>query len=224
MANSRASNLVVAAVLLLAGMAPHPLLGAAAAPQLMRGTEKIVLDAVPVTIDYQKQTAVFRDVVITQGATRIEAAEANVVGGLDFENGQWTVTGNVRIKAENGSLKSDKAVVSFANNLISRAVITGTPAEFEQQREDGTTAKGRAGTISYEPGNGIVDFRQNAFLTDGCNELKGQQLRYNIRLQRVEGQPPATPGTGGRITITIQPKGEAGSSNPCTKPGTVQKP
>lgn len=189
------------------------LLGGSAAAQDC----KIVLEAVPVDINYKKNTAVLRDVVITQCATRIEAKEAHVKGGLDFENGEWTVAGDVRIKAENGNLKSDKAVVSFANNLISRAVITGTPAQFEQQREDGTTARGRAGTIAYEPGNGIVSFRDNAFLTDGCNELKGQQLRYNIKQQRVEGQAQPAPGTNGRITITIQPKGESG--NPCAKPG-----
>jgi lipopolysaccharide transport protein LptA len=198
------------------------LLGAAAAAQ-ERSTEKIVLDAIPVDINYKNNTAVLRDIVITQGTTRIEAREAHVKGGLDFENGEWTISGNVRIKAENGNLKSDKAVVSFANNLISRAVVTGAPAEFEQQREDGTTARGRAGTIAYEPGTGVVSFREDAFLSDGCNELKGQQLRYNIKQQRVEGQPRTTPGTGDRITITIQPGG-GGSGNPCAKVGAPKKP
>jgi|SRR5687768_6590244 len=198
------------------------LLGVAVAAQ-ERSSEKIVLEAVPVDINYKNNTAVLRDVVITQGATRIEAREAHVKGGLDFENGEWTISGNVRIKAENGNLKSDKAVVSFANNLISRAVVTGAPAEFEQQREDGTTARGRAGTIAYEPGTGIVSFRENAFLSDGCNELKGQQLRYNIRQQRVEGQSRAASGTADRITITIQPGG-GGSGNPCAKVGAPKKP
>jgi len=127
------------------------LLGASAAAQDC----KIVLEAVPVDINYKKNTAVLRDVVITQCETRIEAKEAHVKGGLDFENGEWTVSGNVRIKAENGNLTSDKAVVSFANNLISRAVVTGAPAQFEQQREDGTTARGRVrnavrASLSYE--------------------------------------------------------------------------
>jgi lipopolysaccharide transport protein LptA len=206
----------------LAALATLGLLGVAVAAQ-ERSTEKIVLEAVPVDIDYKKNTAVLRDVVITQGATRIEAREAHVKGGLDFENGEWTISGNVRIKAETGNLKSDKAVVSFANNLISRAVVTGAPAEFEQQRENGTTARGRAGTIAYEPGTGIVSFRENAFLSDGCNEIKGQQLRYNIRQQRFEGQPRAQPGTGERVTFTIQPGG-GGSGNPCAKIGAPKKP
>ncbi|HTU66956.1 MAG TPA: lipopolysaccharide transport periplasmic protein LptA [Steroidobacteraceae bacterium] len=210
--------------LVLSGLAPLGLLGVAGGAEIARGTEKIVLEAVPLDIDYRNNKARFRDVVITQGSTRIEAAEANVVGGLDFENGQWTVSGNVRIKAENGSLKSDKAVVSFNNNLISRAVITGGPAEFEQQRDDGTIARGHAGTITYEPGNGIVSLRENAFLSpDGCNEIKAQLLTYNIKMQRVENQPQAQPGAGGRITITIQPKGDSGSPSPCQKTGAGKK-
>jgi lipopolysaccharide transport protein LptA len=218
MANSPRSNLPST----LAALAALGLLGTALAAQ-ERSTEKIVLEAVPVDINYKNNTAVLRDVVITQGATRIEAREAQVKGGLDFENGEWTISGNVRIKAENGNLRSDKAVVSFANNLISRAVITGAPAEFEQQREDGTTARGRAGTIAYEPGTGVVSFRENAFLSDGCNELKGQQLRYNIRQQRVEGQSRTTPGAGERITITIQPGG-GGPGKPCASPKTPKNP
>ena len=189
-----------------------------------RGTEKIVLEAVPLDIDYRNNKARFREVVITQGDVRIEAAEANVVGGLDFENGEWTVSGNVRIKAEGGNLRSDKAVVQFRNNLISQATITGTPAEFEQLRKDGTTSRGHASTISYEPGTGTVKLRENAWLSSGCNELKGEQLVYNIKTQRVEGQPQNTSGTPSRIIITIQPKGESGNPNPCAKPGTEKTP
>src|SRR5688500_18163954 len=112
MANSPRSNRRSA----LAALAALGLLGVAAAAQ-ERSTEKIILEAVPVDINMKNNTAVLRDVVITQGATRIEAREAHVKGGLDFENGEWTISGNVRIKAEGGNLKSDKAVVSFANSL-----------------------------------------------------------------------------------------------------------
>ena len=208
---------------LLAALAAG-LLGVAVAGQGSRENQKIVLDAVPVSIDYRANTAVFREVVITQGDTRIEAAEAHVKGGLDFENGEWTVSGNVRIKAEGGSLRSDKAVVQFRNNLISQATITGTPAEFEQLRKDGTTSRGHASTIYYEPGSGTVKLRENAWLSTGCNELKAEQLVYNIKTQRVEGQPQAAPGTSGRVIFTIQPKGESGNPNPCAKPGAEAKP
>jgi lipopolysaccharide transport protein LptA len=198
------------------------LLGAAAAAQAPRENQAIVLNAVPLVIDYRQNTASFRDVVITQGDTRIEAALAEVKGGLDFENGEWTVSGNVRIKAEGGSLSSDKAVVSFSNNLISRAVITGAPAQFEQLRQDGTTAHGRASTIAYEPSSGIVSLRQDAWLSDGCNEIKGQELVYNIKQQRVQGRQQQSQSGTDRITITIQPGGKPG--DPCGKPAGEKTP
>jgi lipopolysaccharide transport protein LptA len=219
MARSRVNNRTA-----FAACAALGLLGTAGGAESPRGTEKIVLSAVPLDIDYRNNKARFREVVITQGDVRIEAAEANVVGGLDFENGEWTVSGNVRIHAEGGNLRSDKAVVQFRNNLISQATITGTPAEFEQPRKDGTTMRGHASTISYEPASGVVKLRENAWLSSGCNELKSEQLVYNIKTQRFESQPQAVKGAGGRITFTFQPKGESGTANPCTKPGTEKSP
>lgn len=198
------------------------LLGVAAAAQSPRETQKIVVDAVPVDVNYRDNTALLRDVVITQGDMRIEAAEARVKGGLDFENGEWTISGNVRIDAEGGKLRADKAVVSFRNNLISRATITGTPAEFEQLRKDGTTSRGRAPTIDYQTASGTVSFRDNAWLSDGCNEITAKELFYNIKEQSVQGQPNAAPSAtpigGGRVRIVIQPKDQTGGK-PCAAPG-----
>lgn len=198
------------------------LLGVAAAAQSPRETQKIVVDAVPVDVNYRDNTALLRDVVITQGDMRIEAAEAHVKGGLDFENGEWTISGNVRINAEGGNLRADKAVVSFRNNVIARATITGTPAEFEQLRKDGSTSKGRAPTIDYQTASGTVSFRDDAWLSDGCNEITGKQLVYNIKEQSVQGQsntlPSATPTGGGRVRIVIQPKDQSGGK-PCAAPG-----
>jgi len=197
----------------------------AAAAQSPRETQKIVVDAVPVDVNYRANTALLKDVVITQGDMRIEAAEARVKGGLDFENGEWTISGNVRINAEGGMLRADKAVISFRNNLISRATITGTPAEFEQMRKDSTVYKGRAPTIDYQTASGTVSFRDNAWLSDGCNEITGKQLVYNIKEQRVQGQPglsspgipSATPTGSGRVRFVIQPNSKSGDK-PCAAP------
>jgi lipopolysaccharide transport protein LptA len=194
----------------------------AAAAQSPRETEKIVMDAVPVEVNYRNNTAVFRDVVITQGDIRIEASEANVKGGLDFETGEWTFSGKVKIRAEGGNLRADKAVVSFRNKLISRATVTGSPAEFEQLRKDGKTSRGRAPIIDYETANGTVSFRDDAWLSDGCNEITAKQLVYNIKAQSVQGQVPGgaagAPGGTGRARFTIQPQSQSGK--PCTAPGS----
>jgi lipopolysaccharide transport protein LptA len=187
--------LLAAGLLGVAGAAPAPCVN-----------QEIVLEAKPLEMDYRNNNAVLRDVTITQCDVRIQAGEATIKGGLNFDDSKWTISGDVRITAQGGSLTSDKAIVSFRNKLISAATITGAPAQFEQKREDGTTARGRANTIDYETTSGIVTFNTNAFLSYGRNEITGQQFAYNIRTQSVQGQPkPGAESGDGRVRIVIQP-------------------
>jgi lipopolysaccharide transport protein LptA len=182
------------------------LLGVAEAAPAPCANQEIVVEAKPLEMDYRNNNAVLRDVVITQCGTRIQAAEARITGGLDFENSRWTISGDVRITAEGGSLSSDKAIVSFNNKLISEATITGAPAQFEQKRDDGSTARGHANTINYETTSGMVSFKTDAWISYGRNEITGQQFAYNIRTQTMEGQPKADASTGtGRIRFVIKP-------------------
>src|SRR6187455_3124888 len=163
---------------------------------------EIALEFQPLEMNYRKNNAVLRDVEITQCGMRITAGEARINGGLNFDNSQWNISGDVRITVEGGSLTSDKAVVTFRNKLLSAATITGAPAQFEQKREDGTMARGRANTIDYDTASGLVSFSTNAWLSYGRNEITGQQLVYNIRAQGM--QPQAKPDTGsgtGRIRV-----------------------
>jgi len=200
--SSRTSSCRALGAVLAAG-----LLGVAEAAPAPCANQEIVLEGKPLEMDYRNNNAVLRDVVITQCSVRIQAAEADIKGGLGFENSHMTITGDVRITAEGGSLKSDKAIVSFRNKLISAATITGTPAQFEQQREDGTTARGHANTIDYETTSGTVSFKTNAWLSYGRNEISAQQLVWNIRTQSVQPQVPK-PGAAsgdGRVRIVIQP-------------------
>jgi len=183
------------------------LLGVAESAPAPCTNQEIVLEGKPLEMDYRNNNAVLRDVVIAQCSVRIQAAEADIKGGLNFENSHMTLSGDVRITAEGGSLTSDKAIVSFRNKLISAATITGSPAQFEQKREDGTTARGRANTIDYETASGIVSFNTNAFLSYGRNEATGQQFAYNIRTQSLEpGQTKPGTNTGdGRVRFVIHP-------------------
>jgi lipopolysaccharide transport protein LptA len=203
----------------LAGIALLPAAsGAAFAAEPACANPEIEIQAdQPADIDTRNFNALLRNVVITQCDKRIEAGEARITGGIDFQNSRWALSGNVRIKAEGGSLNSDKAVVSFRDNLIAQATISGEPAEFSQPREDGTVSRGHARTIEYETTNGTVSFSGDAWLAYGCNEVSSELLTYNIRTQRVENQrTAASQTTNGRIIFKIQPKDESG--NPCTPP------
>ena len=196
---------LLAAALLSAAVAPAVGAAEAAAPPAPPPAQQpINLDAASTEVDGRTNTLVFTDVVISQGATRVQAEHARATG-LNFANSRWTFDGKVRIDAElHGNLRSDQATIEFRDNHIARATVTGKPAEFEQKRTDSEQlARGHAGEIVYDVSDGTVRLTDDAWLTNGQNEISGSLLVYNIREQRV--QAAASPGTDQRVHITITP-------------------
>jgi len=197
------------AVLLLAGTIAGVPGAAAAEPRATRRDGAVTLDAASSDVDYRSNTVVFRDIVITQGEVRVAAAQARATG-LDFDDSTWNFSGAVRITIDGGALRSDDATVKFGANRVASARIRGTPAEFEQARGSGNeAARGRAGTIEYDVAAGTVRLLGDAWLSDGRNEIRGQELTYNVRAQRV--QSGSRPGQSDRVQITIRPR-ESGAA------------
>jgi lipopolysaccharide transport protein LptA len=157
-------------------------------------------------VDFRTGKTIMHNVSVSQGDVSITADRAEATG-LDFKDSRWVFTGDVRIKAEQrGSMRSDRAEVEFHNNRIARATIKGDPAEFEQRRTaSNQMARGRAGRIMYEVGAGTVRFADNAWLTNGDNEISGPVLVYDIRQEKVQGE---------RVRITIVPKPAAERPQP----------
>jgi lipopolysaccharide transport protein LptA len=174
-------------------------------PQAPSGQLPITVDAASSEVDYKTNTVVFSQVVITQGSTRLQADHAHA-SGLNFANSRWTFDGHVRMDMPpRGSVRADQAVVEFKDNHIARATVTGKPAEFEQLRTDSQMmAHGHANEIIYDVIDGTVRLSEDAWLTDGQNEISGPLLVYNIREQRV--QAATQPGTDQRVHITIAPQ------------------
>lgn len=172
----------------------------------------INLEAASSDFDYRNETLLFRRVQITQGELRVEADEAHATG-LNFENSQWDLKGQVRITMPDGKLAAGEATVTFRNNDIVRAVIQGAPATFEQRLKDSRQlAQGRARTIEYDVRNGSVSLVGEAWLTDGQNEIRGNTLVYDIGRQRVAANPGET--APGGVRITINPKDAAATGKP----------
>ena len=161
----------------------------------------INLEAASSDFDYRNNTLLFRRVRISQGTMQVEADEARA-NGLNFENSEWNLSGSVRIQVPDGRLNSGQADVTFRNNEISRAVIRGQPASFEQRlRDEQRLARGRASSIEYDVQAGTVRLSGDAWLTDGQNEIRGDTLVYDIGQQRIVGNPTGRDPGGVRITI-----------------------
>jgi len=173
----------------------------AAGPQL-DSNAPIHLDARSSDVDYKNGVGAFHAVKISQGAFSIEADEGNAVG-LDFVKSDWTFHGNVKIAMPDGSIASDAARISFANNQIVSAQITGAPAVFEQRR-DKHVARGRAAQIDYDVPAQTVKLSNGATLSVDDHDISARTLIYDMGEQKLRANPEEQEGTA--VSLTFDPK------------------
>ena len=238
MALSR-SNLSLLYLALAPLVAHGAVAGAAAArsdaavrqPLSLNPQQKINVDAASQQLDYKTNTVVFRQIVVSQGATRVRADHASATG-LNFENSRWTFQGNVQIDAPpRGSLHSEQATVEFRDNRIAGVTITGNPAQFEQQRADDLgMEKGHADQIVYDVDQGTVLLTKDAWISDGRNEMSAPSISYSIREQKVLATSSGA-NQGVHITITpraapkpARPRDDKGPTGPPRASGTSGPP
>jgi lipopolysaccharide export system protein LptA len=211
---------------LVALLAPAIPAGAAAA----RDTQlPILLDAQSTEVDLRTNSAVFNKVRISQGTMAISADQGHASQtstALNFDNNLWVFRGNVKITMDQGLLTSDDAQITFVNKVLTRAIATGGPAEFEQFIvKTGKTAHGKADTIDYDVSSGVVRLSKNAYLSDGQNEIRGESLKYNVGAQSVSAEAAEQGSKRVHIIITPPPpKSAAPAGAPGTKPTPAKVP
>ncbi|HEY5263391.1 MAG TPA: lipopolysaccharide transport periplasmic protein LptA [Steroidobacteraceae bacterium] len=167
--------------------------------------QPITLDAQSSELDYKNNNLIFRKVKITQGSMSVAADEAHATG-LDFDNSHWVFRGNVKITMDQGQITSDEAEITFAKKLLTKAIVNGNPAAFEQRiAKTGKVAQGRADSIDYDVTKGVVHFSKNAWLSDGQNEIRGESLKYNVRAQNIVAESSEQGSQRVHIIITPPP-------------------
>jgi lipopolysaccharide export system protein LptA len=188
-----------------------PLAQAHAAPAVAHNRQAdILLESQSVSIDLKTNSAVFGKIRISQGAMSITAdqGQANQQRSADlyFENNVWNFRGNVKITVEQGQLFSDDAQITFVNNVLSKAIVNGKPASFEQTvAKTGKLAKGSAEAIDYDAAKHLVRFLKNAYLSNGDNEIRGQSLKYDVLAQKVIAEEAEQNSQRVHIIITPPP-------------------
>jgi lipopolysaccharide export system protein LptA len=175
---------------LIAVLAPLALANAAPSTLARDRQATILMESQSASIDLKTNSAVFTKIRISQGGMSISAdqGQANEQRSTDlyFENNVWNFRGNVKIVVEQGQLFSDDAQITFVNNVLSKAVVNGKPASFEQTvTKTGKPAKGHAETIDYDASKHLVRFLKNAYVTNGDHEMLGQSVKYDILGQKV---------------------------------------
>ena len=164
----------------------------------------ISLDAESTDYDGKNSMLMFRGLRLTQGNIGVEA-DIGRATKLDFEDSVWRFSGNVVIDTENGHIECETADLRFQDHQLLIATITGDPATFEMRRPGSTdTTYAEAGKLDYDFSTGIVEFSDNATITEGGNQISSNYLVYNIAEQRINAQ--STGADGERVKITYTPK------------------
>ena len=206
-----------ATALVFLGAAPVTTLPAAKTPE--QHPPAITWDAASLESDMKTHVLHLKDVLITYGTMTVKADRA-LATAMDFKDSRWTFDGNVRINAEpRGNLRSDEAVVEFQDNQLKRATATGNPAEFDQKRADSDQiARGHAAQIVYEVGAGTIRLSNDAWISDGRNDISSPLIVYNLVEEHVQAfsshdgtaeanvaTPSGPAGESTRVHVTIAP-------------------
>jgi lipopolysaccharide transport protein LptA len=167
----------------------------------------ISLDADSTDYDGKSSMLMFRGLRLSQGTTNIEA-DVGRASKLDFKDSVWVFSGNVIIDVDAGHIECDSAELSFTDTQLRLAAIKGSPATFELHRP-GTDeiTHAQAGSLQYDLNAGVVEFSDEAVITEGGNQISSSFLVYNIKEQRINAQSSGDDDE--RVKITVIPDAAA---------------
>ncbi len=161
------------------------------------------IDADNTTLDGKNSMIIFSGLRLTQGQVSIQADEGRATR-MELEDSYWNFNGNVVIDVGTGRIECDAAELLFDEFQLREATVVGSPATYELKRsgsEDVTYAE--AGRLKYNVLKGVIEFSEQASITEGGNQISSNVLIYNIAEQRIDAD--STGGEDGRVRITYTP-------------------
>lgn len=176
------------------------------------------LDADSTDYDGKSSMLMFRGLRLSQGTLGISADEGRATK-MDFEDSVWQFNGNVVIDVDSGHIESDSAEMQFSGYQLRLATIVGSPATFRLTRpgsEQDTYAE--AGRLKYDLEAGVIEFSDQARITEGGNQIASNFLVYNIREQRINASSGGAGEPKVRITYTPGEPGTGTTDEPAEDP------
>jgi lipopolysaccharide export system protein LptA len=136
-------------------------------------------------------------------------------------NGQVILIGHVKITQGTLSIEGAEATgYENQDNQWDHAIVTGSPAKFRQQLDNGNMVHGSAGTIKYMVAENTVILTGGATVVQqGRGEFHGAKLTYHTDTGQIVGEG----GSGGQVHMTFQPKSAAAKSA-SAKPASAGAP
>ena len=162
----------------------------------------ITLDADSTYYDGKSSMLMFQGLRLSQGQIGVQADEGRA-SKLDFKDSIWHFEGNVIIDVEDGHIECDSADLRFTDHTLRLASIHGSPATFEFRRpgsDEVTYAE--AGRLEYDLIDSVVEFSEDAIITEGGNQISSSYLVYNILERRINAQSSGDGDEKVKITYT----------------------
>ncbi len=123
---------------------------------------------------------------------------------LNEKTGISIYNGNVIFTQGSLILKGSKIVIHQPDGKISKIIVTGKPASFQQQQDNvKQLVHAKAGKMEFVTADERVYLSENASISQGENLLKGEQIEYNTRNSTVTAQKGA--GNKNRVHAIIEP-------------------
>jgi lipopolysaccharide transport protein LptA len=187
------------------------------------------LDRLPWTIDSETMvfdgktsTIIYTGLQFSQGNISIEADEGRATT-REQESSTWHFSGNVLIDLNNGHIECEAATLQFLGSVLNLAIVTGSPASFELQREaadDVTYAE--AGRLEYDVTGGIIEFSDQAMIRESGNQISSNFLVYNIMERQINAD---SSGEGeDRVRITYTPTDVLSGQDPSIPDNETETP
>ena len=182
------------------------------------------IDADNTTIDGKNSMIIFNGLRLTQGRVSIQADEGRATR-MELEDSTWHFTGNVIIDVGAGHIECDAAELLFDEFRLKRAIVTGSPAVYDLRRpgSEGIT-HAESGRLDYDVDKGVIEFSDQATITEGGNQITSTVLVYNIAEQRINADSSGADDDRVRITYTPPNGIEPPADEPATDEPAPDEP
>ncbi|MBT8136890.1 MAG: hypothetical protein KJO54_07745 [Gammaproteobacteria bacterium] len=204
-----------------------PILLDAATTDFDRGNQRLIFEEVSIRrgnlgiaadnantsqLDFANSTWVFSGDVKIFGQGAEVTAERAEMKFADHRLQRATITGTPAVLSLDNEatvrVDASEAVVTFADDDLSSVTLSGTPARFEHSIVNPATTitRGSAGRLIYNLDAATITLANDAWVSQGENEIRGEEITYDIVAQRIVA---GGEDQGDRVRITITPPADA---------------
>jgi lipopolysaccharide export system protein LptA len=149
---------------------------------------------------------------------------------VDDANKVHILEGRVILTKGTMQLRTEKLVVTQNADGFQKGVATGgaNGLAYFRQRRDGSDeyVEGEAERIEYDDRSERTDLHNRAWLKSGKDEVRGQFIRYDARIENYTVTNSGTPAAGsdGRVRAVIQPRSNAAEDEAPSQRSTITLP